>query len=171
MTGSEPQPDYRPRCGSALEIVSVKFRFGRTAIVAACPNCELEFAEEGRVARSKAITESGKFAETARGLLRLTEAAMHRLAKRVRYILAVLFAAVITAAALRHSIHVYGGFSREEIRGDPLLAVLCVVAAVVVFRRRRREPRSSERGQIPLGTEAGRARSNSASKPKRPHES
>ena len=60
MTGSEPQPDYCPRCGSALEIVSVKFRFGRTAIVAACPNCELEFAEQGRVARSKAITEFGK---------------------------------------------------------------------------------------------------------------
>ena len=94
MTGSEPQPDYCPRCGSALEIVSVKFRFGRTAIVAACPNCALEFAEEGRVARSKAIAESGKIAETARGLLRLTEAAMHRLAKRLRYIFAVLFAAV-----------------------------------------------------------------------------
>ena len=171
MAGSEPQPDYCPQCGSALDIVSVKFRFGRMAIVAACPNCALEFAEKGRVARSKAITESGKFAETARGLLRLTEAAMHRLAKRLRYILAVLFAAVVAAAALRHSIHVYGGFSREEIRGDALLAVLCVVAAIIVFRRRRRKPRGSERGQIPLGTEAGRARSNSASRPKRPHKS
>ena len=113
MAGSERQPDYCPQCGSALDIVSVKFRFGRMAIIAACPNCALEFAEEGRVARSKAITESGKFAETARGLLHLTEAAIHRLAKRLRYIFAVLFAAVVAAAALRHSIHVYGGFSRE----------------------------------------------------------
>ena len=113
MAGSKPQPDYGPQCGSALDIVSVKFRFGRIAIVAACPNCALEFADEGRVARSQAITESGKFAEMARGLLNLAEAAMHRLAKRLRYILGVLFAAVVAAAARRHSIHVYGGFSRE----------------------------------------------------------
>jgi hypothetical protein len=57
---------------------------------------------------------------------------------RFRYILAVLFGAVIVAAALRHGAHVYGGFSREDIREDALIAVPFVGLAVVILRRKRR---------------------------------
>jgi hypothetical protein len=58
---------------------------------------------------------------------------------RFRYILAFLFGAVIAAAALRHSVHVYGGFSREEIREDALLAIPFVVLAVIILRRKRQQ--------------------------------
>jgi hypothetical protein len=38
--------DHCPHCGSAFEIVSVKFRLSRTAMLAACPNCSIVFAED-----------------------------------------------------------------------------------------------------------------------------
>ena len=60
-----------------------------------------------------------------------------RLNIRFRYILAFFFAAVITAAALRHGIHVYGGFSRGEIREDALIAIPFVVLAAIILRRKR----------------------------------
>jgi hypothetical protein len=64
---------------------------------------------------------------------------MDTLNLRFRHVLAFLIGAVITAAALRHGFHVYGGFSREEIRLDALLALLAVaVLSMVSFGRRRR---------------------------------
>jgi len=60
---------------------------------------------------------------------------------RLRNFLAIALAAVFTAAALRHVLHVYGGISREEIRADALLAILIVAVATILFRRvsRRRQ--------------------------------
>ena len=60
---------------------------------------------------------------------------------RLRYLLGILLAAVVTAAILRHAIHVYVGFSREEIRTIALIAAGAgVVLAVIFFRIRRRQP-------------------------------
>jgi hypothetical protein len=42
---------------------------------------------------------------------------------------------VITAAALRHGVHVHGGISREEIREDAPVAVPAVVLVMIIFRR------------------------------------
>jgi hypothetical protein len=56
-----------------------------------------------------------------------------------KYVLAFMIGAVIAAAALRHGVHVYGGFSREEIRTDALMAIPFVALAAVFFRRKRRE--------------------------------
>jgi hypothetical protein len=64
---------------------------------------------------------------------------MDPLSFRFRYFLAILFAAVVTAAALRHIIHVYVGFSREEIRTAALIATPLVAIAIIFFRRRRRQ--------------------------------
>lgn len=60
---------------------------------------------------------------------------------RLRNFLAIAFAAVFTAAVLRHVLHVYGGISPEEIRADALLAILIVAVAAILFRRvsRRRQ--------------------------------
>jgi hypothetical protein len=62
---------------------------------------------------------------------------MDPLSFRLRYFLAILFAAVVIAAALRHIIHVYVGFSREEIRMAALIALPLVAFAIIFFRRRR----------------------------------
>jgi hypothetical protein len=59
---------------------------------------------------------------------------------RMRYLVGILVAAVVTAAALRHFIHVEAGFSREEIRSGILTtAAIRKFLAVVFFRWRRRQ--------------------------------
>jgi hypothetical protein len=54
---------------------------------------------------------------------------------RLRSFLAIVFAAVLIAAMLRHVLHVYGGIPREEIRADAFIAIV-IVAAVTVFVQR-----------------------------------
>src|ERR1700686_585719 len=54
---------------------------------------------------------------------------------RMRYLLGILLAALLTAAALRHVIHVYAGFSREEIRTMALLAAGVGIVVVIIFFR------------------------------------
>jgi hypothetical protein len=54
---------------------------------------------------------------------------------RLRNFLAIVFAAVLIAAILRHVLHVYGGIPREEIRADAFIAIL-IVAAVTLFVQR-----------------------------------
>lgn len=57
---------------------------------------------------------------------------------RMRYLLGILVAAVITAAALRHLLHVYAGFTRIEIFIGALLATISVFLAAYLFRLARR---------------------------------
>jgi hypothetical protein len=54
---------------------------------------------------------------------------------RLKGFLAIALGAVLTAAALRHILHVYGGISREEIRWDALAFALIGVLAFFLFRR------------------------------------
>ena len=54
---------------------------------------------------------------------------------RLRNFLAIVFAAVLIAAILRHVLHVYAGIPREEIRADAFIAIV-IVAAVTVFVQR-----------------------------------
>jgi hypothetical protein len=53
---------------------------------------------------------------------------------RVKYTLITAFAAVLVAAILRHTLHVYAGISLEHIRLDALLAVCVWTIVVVTFR-------------------------------------
>ena len=59
---------------------------------------------------------------------------MDSLNLRFRYVLAFLIGAVITAAALRHGVHIYGGISPEDIRAGALLAIPAVALAIIFFR-------------------------------------
>lgn len=58
---------------------------------------------------------------------------------RMSYLLIILFAALITAAVLRHVLHVNAGFSRKEILEGALACVALAVCIGLVFRPRRRE--------------------------------
>jgi hypothetical protein len=58
---------------------------------------------------------------------------------RMRYLLGFFAAALVTAAALRHLLHVEAGFTREEIRVWVLIiAGIWLFLAVAFLRSRRR---------------------------------
>ncbi len=62
---------------------------------------------------------------------------MDGLNQQFKYIVAFLIGAVIIAAVLRHTVHVYGGFSREEIRAGALIAIPAVLLLAISFFRRK----------------------------------
>lgn len=57
---------------------------------------------------------------------------------RLRSFLAIAFVTLLTAAGLRHVLHVYGGIPRYEIGEDALFAILIVIVAMVLIRILRR---------------------------------
>jgi hypothetical protein len=57
---------------------------------------------------------------------------------RMRYLIVIFFAAIVIAAVLRHVIHTYGGFSREEIRAVSLGAIVAVFLVVLFIVKKRR---------------------------------
>jgi hypothetical protein len=59
---------------------------------------------------------------------------------RLRYVLGIFVAAVVTAAALRHYLHVDAGYTREQIRVLALIPALIGIFLVVAFLRWRRRP-------------------------------
>jgi hypothetical protein len=58
---------------------------------------------------------------------------------RMRYLLAILFAAIIVAAVLRHVLHVNAGFTRVEILEGALACVALTALLGLALRRRRRD--------------------------------
>jgi len=58
---------------------------------------------------------------------------------RMRHLLVVLLAAIITAAVLRHVLHVNAGFSRIEIFEGALACVALAVFLSLAWRRLRRD--------------------------------
>ena len=130
MSLREDQADFCPHCRSPFEIVIVKFRLNGTAMVATCPNCAVASVDEWRADNIK------KLAITTRGFWHGV-ASMDPLDRRFKYVVAFLIGALITAAALRHVLHVYGGITREEIRWDALMAIPAVALAIIVLRRKR----------------------------------
>jgi hypothetical protein len=59
---------------------------------------------------------------------------------RMRYLLGILVAAVVTAAVLRHFLHVEVGFSPQEIRTGVLIAVAVALLLATIFFRWKRPP-------------------------------
>jgi hypothetical protein len=126
------QSDCCPYCRTSFEIVSVKFKFGGVAMIASCPNCAV--AEEWRIAEWKTLNNLKKLSA---GCFALLGRRMDPLSFRLRYLVAILFGTVIIAGVLRHVFHVYGGLSREEIRGDALMAITAIALAIIFFQRKR----------------------------------
>ena len=57
---------------------------------------------------------------------------------RMRYLLGIFLAAVVTAAVLRHVLHTQVGIAREDIRTGVLIAAAVAIFLVVAFFRGRR---------------------------------
>jgi hypothetical protein len=150
MSLSEDQADFCPHCRSLLEIIHVRFRFNGTAMIATCPNCAIACVHEWRAAESKILDNAKKLAITTRAFWHGV-ARMDSLERRFRYALAFLIGAVITAAALRHVLHVYGGIPREEMRWDALMAIPAVALAIIFFRRKRQLRKKPQSTALPRG--------------------
>jgi hypothetical protein len=134
VTSLRDQADFCPNCRSPFEIVMVEFRFNGTDMIVECPNCAI--ASKWRAAESKIVHNVKRLVVNAQVFWHGI-AKMDSFERRFRYALAFLFGAIITAAALRHGVHVYGGFSREEIRVGALIAIPAVALAIIFFQRKR----------------------------------
>ena len=59
---------------------------------------------------------------------------------RMRYLLGIFLAAVLTAAVLRHVLHTQVGFAREDIRTGVLItAAIGIFLLIAFFRWSRRQ--------------------------------
>ena len=119
------QLDHCPYCHNRLEIVCVKFRFSSVATLSVCPNCAVVAADQ---------RADAKLAEPANKELGLTEAFRWRYRRSLAFILG----AVITAAFLRHTIHVQGGIPPAEIGACAVVIAAAMVLAMVFLGKRRR---------------------------------
>jgi hypothetical protein len=54
---------------------------------------------------------------------------------RLRHLLLIVLAAILVAAVLRHTLHVYGGFSPRDIGVDALLIAVIIGVAMMGLRR------------------------------------
>jgi hypothetical protein len=122
------EPECCPHCQARFEIVCVKFGFGGAVTVSACPNCAIASADE---------RSAGRFAKIAQAFWAALSM-MEALNSRFRFMVATLTAAAVIAGLLRHTAHVYGGFSREEIRTSALLVCLVVSLLLVIVENKRR---------------------------------
>jgi heme/copper-type cytochrome/quinol oxidase subunit 4 len=59
---------------------------------------------------------------------------MDHLTLRARHCVGFLLAALVSAILLRHTLHIYGGLSPEEIRQYTVVALISVVVMLFVFR-------------------------------------
>jgi hypothetical protein len=125
----EKLTDCCPHCRIRLEIVSVKFKFGSVAMIASCPNCAI--AVDWRTAEWETFN---KLSASCCELLGRGISFMDPLSFRFRYFVAILFVTVLIAGVLRHVFHVYGGFSREEIRAGALMAIPAIALAIMFFQ-------------------------------------
>jgi hypothetical protein len=139
VNASEKQSDLCLHCHSPFEILFVKIGFGCTAMIASCPNCALACPDNWGTANTKTLDHWEKSARISRGIWQRTVSMLDQLNLRFKCVLPFLIGAVITAAALRHGVHIYGGFSREEIRTGALMAIPFVALAVIFFRKKRRQ--------------------------------
>jgi len=59
---------------------------------------------------------------------------------RMRYLLGIFLAAVVTAAVLRHVLHTQVGIAREDIRTGVLIAAaVAIFLLIAIFRWSRRQ--------------------------------
>jgi hypothetical protein len=59
---------------------------------------------------------------------------MDHLSLRARHCVGFLFAALVSAMLLRHTLHIYGGFTPDEIRQYTIAALIGVASIFFFFR-------------------------------------
>jgi hypothetical protein len=127
-----------PNCICQLEISTLKFGFLGTRMTFVCPNCAIVIADGWHGEKPSGTDNAKNPVRPVWVLLRGTLHMLEALNARVRYVITFVVAAVTIAAFLRHTGHVYAGFSREEIRAGALMACFAVFLAFVLWRNKLR---------------------------------
>jgi len=123
------QIDHCPYCRTRVEIVCLKFRFSSVAALSACPNCAMVVPEAQHCKKMTVRFSAGARADTVVAIAKSLKA-------HYRSSWAFLAAAVMTAAALRHTIHIQAGIAPTQIRGGAIAAAI-VLALVFAVKKRR----------------------------------
>jgi hypothetical protein len=92
---------------------------------------------QGQKNFGKALVECNEALD--RSIVGVSNSLMDPTRIRMRYLLLILFAALITAAGLRHVLHVNAGFTRLEILEGALACVALSVFLGLALRPRRRD--------------------------------
>lgn len=132
------QVDECPYCRRGLVIICVRFRLKSAVPMWHCPNCAVAMAADRSPTKSRSPDCAKKFALLARRWWAGACGMEQAINSRVKYTLAFFIAAILVAALLRHTVHVYAGFSREEIRAATLLALPTAVVLFQLVRKVRR---------------------------------
>ena len=128
MVPSKNEADFCPHCRKHFKIIAVKFRLGGTQVVAACPNCALVGSDVFHA------TTSDQWLADRPSLGN----SITRLNIRSRDVVGFLFGALLTAAALRHGLHIHGGLSPETIRAYTLITLAIALPVAIAWRISRR---------------------------------
>jgi len=131
----EDHADRCPYCRIPLEIVVIKFRLrGGSEFVISCPNCANASTQGNDTGKPNGL---GRFALVAKGSEPVV-ASVDQLTLRAWHFVGFVFAALFTAALLRHGLHMYGGLPREEIRWYTIALLVIALPAILLLRKRWR---------------------------------
>lgn len=125
------EPDWCPYCRIHYEIALVQFRVLSVDALARCPNCA--FVPNVSTSKSVSIRTS-----PVRSAFKWTVKMATLLNRRYKAVLLFLCAAVLTAAFLRHNIHVYWQISPHDIRIGSLAMLAAAVTACAIWVMTRR---------------------------------
>jgi hypothetical protein len=123
---SEDQSEFCPHCQSRVDISFLEIGLRITAKILTCPNCGIVAAVRAPRAKSKVPNLVGGTPNLVGTTWRVSTM-FETLNARFRRVVVSLIAAVFVAAGLRHGLHVYGWFPREEIRTLALIALAFTV--------------------------------------------
>ena len=128
------ETDRCPYCRISYEIALVKFRALSVVSLTRCPNCAFVPDVSKSVSTGVSIRTSPVRSPIGRATKMVTS-----LNRRYKAVLLFVCAAILTAAFLRHDMHVYWQISPHDIRVGSLamLAVAVVVCATWIMTTRR----------------------------------
>jgi hypothetical protein len=133
------QHDACPYCQARPDIICVKFRMSGVRMVSACPICGMASVDDCGPAKDPRRQSARDLTKALFSTLRMVLNMMETLNSRFRYVVVFVVAAVVVAAVLRHTIHVYGGISPGDICTHALIALWPAIALFLIFRARSRQ--------------------------------
>jgi hypothetical protein len=134
----ESRIDDCRHCRAPLVIVVLRFGLRGTRMVASCSNCSMAFVEDGGVTGTSKRRWLEQSVASRRSDRYGVPKKLEQLSQRTRHAVGCLLAAVVTAGALRHVLHMYGGIPPDTIRAAALLGVPATIFSLIVFHTLRR---------------------------------